>query len=343
MLMTHIKANHIIDTYNQYEQPIEHLFKAIYILQAVDELQVDTQRLVQKLHTRFKRIPEEKGKRHYSRITYHSNGLCEWQENQIILPGWQSTYIPEEPEKVDPEEEMEQRIKKLQKEKKRAERVHTYSPHTGLRTNYPLWHAQLCEYLGKRYKPNKNHDLTKIMKQRALYDQLAEDEREVINKDYQIFTHMRHSCHGILNMLARHMLTQEQYYLRDNEQLNLTFTFLYPDELKALYKITEEAYLEYDRQKDTYYGNSFTSVLRDHMMNHFIPSLNLKRKGRVLMDFRPMSLEKTTIVKQNMIDVLIDFSQQVTDETHINILKTYDLYIDPDQEIDTTLTPDLIL
>lgn len=248
---------------NQCEYPIEQLFKSIFILQPMIELEKEVERLSKKLHKYLMKIPEKEGVRTYENvIKYYPNGLCEWFGRTVILPGYTSTYEPPEPKPKETPEEPKK--KRSYQSKKRSATV-------SLRESYLFWYAQLREHQNKNYTISKSYRLNELLKKKEIYDGLSKEEQKLLDKEHDFSYQFESFGHALFYEI--------NHYSSGN---SLKLPMLMEDELELLEIACEKAQTKYD-QRNSWSRVTLSYYVRQEM-KEFVENLDLHRKGRIIID-----------------------------------------------------------
>lgn len=170
-----------------YELPIEHLCKAIYLLDRADELGQEVVPLKRKLEAYFAMIPEIKGIKSYSNYRYYPNGLCEATTGSmaIVLTSWQSLTIPLE--------ETEEAVLMRSIEKEKHAKPKKKKPHEvwfkALDEICSFWGYQLMHHMNIKCKPKKElknqKPFTETMQLLQQYENLPLETQTILYTENQ--------------------------------------------------------------------------------------------------------------------------------------------------------------
>ena len=279
-----------IETNTEYFTPIEHLFKAIYILQNVVECQEECELLCTKLHEAFMQIPEQEGVRVFANsLTYYPTGLCSWAGLRspvaVLLPTWETEYVPPEPVRATPEEP-----KPSKKGKGKPRSIETHAMNA-LRLIYPLWWIQLKERAGKKYDvpaslPDGIRNFAKYTAQYEKYEHLPIEAKFILAEDNNVDSML----HGNGFNAYEHFRTYHPNWKNINMQYegisdylinrNVLF-FLCEDELDEFFAAAQCGAQTWGGSGGRYYHRGLGYYVQQEI-KRFIKSLDMKREDRIM-------------------------------------------------------------
>lgn len=285
--------NSVYDVFcdNNCLYPIEHLFKAVTVLEGISEVNKDRERLEKKLHKYLMKASKEiDGIRYFQSMKYYPTGLLKWNGYELILEGFTTDYEPPEPElKQEGENDIDAEVKRVADSRKKAKSRKT-PPDTGLRTTHLLWYAQLRQYKNRRYVINEKDKfhLDNIMKKHEIYSTLDEQERKLLDKSHGFKQDFEQIGKNLFYALISPMTNGCQYYNADElTSNNFCLPFLFDDELDDLDKTCELAYEKYKvHLNKRYHWNRALSTFIDDEMEDFTASLDLNREGRTIINLK---------------------------------------------------------
>lgn len=205
------------------EKPIEQLFTVIFQLQVLEEYDQQTKQFKEDLAKLFEDVKEKNGKKKIGAITYHPNGLCEWdnQYDKIHLAPW---------------ENKTEQNKKINRD-------------CGIFKQYNvLWYMQFRQYLKKPISLTniklKHRDIITFMKK---YATLSTEQQALLVDEQQQNGRMEleRECYKMVNIIQPSYGDQgfTFHYGKQKIQTNVThIAFLASEHLEAIKNLYETPY-----------------------------------------------------------------------------------------------------
>lgn len=307
---------------NRAEFAIEHLFKAIHILQDLPGCEEEVAALSRKLEQEFAKIPAKgdvKKSPSSSKpiYVYNSNGVVHPQDHRgirILLSSW------------EPEEKQ-----KLVESKLDYGFVREYF--------HPAWYYQLCEYIGRKYSVSRRFKLDKLEKQYNTALALPEDAQELVSID-SIEGQIKYEKHGATRFFQFHNGWSRLPYRESTDEFMkyhylVPFFFLDEEELKLLDKMVHDL-SESDKRWE--FGKEiFHGIVKSKKPNRVYIDLNpaykIEQRRKVKWDFRKGYIETDemenvyTFDHSKAADILFATLPKITDPIAKKVIKRLGLAI----------------
>lgn len=348
------------------EQPIEQLFKAIYIMQHMAELDKETERLRRRLERFFKKVPEKDGVRVYDNtIYYYPSGVCQWRlhysdvsSHLILLAAWRTEYVPPEPETEETAVAEDTTKKKPRAKRKPIKEA-------GLRNERHIWYVQLRLHEGRPYSvgDSRKYNLKELVKKNDIYNGLDEESRKMLDTTHSFADKLRKTAKDLYFHLRRYAEIKQtgewEHHNIPEEKINaekVVFPFLMPDELKTLRLVCDEAY-ELNELHKKRYGRSRTDLgyHTESEVKKFLKDIDMDQEGRVTLDISGVVKKTLTphevkkwdyqtdkyynetmyeehIDYRNIFSTLAEQIREIEDENVLKIIKDFGLDIEPLEE-----------